>query len=136
YLDARSAYLQSTFSYTTWPYQNYDFKTPSRRFIARLDYNLNDHNKISVRYNLLNSETPVLLSNSASLGLGNRRSNLTSLNFANSNYAILENLRSIVGEWNSNFGNKRNNQIVGYNTSDDSRKNVDGPWSALVSTRS
>ncbi|PYO87801.1 MAG: hypothetical protein DMD66_09450, partial [Gemmatimonadetes bacterium] len=131
-LDALSAYLQSKFSYTTGPYQNYDFKTPSRRFIARLDYNLNDHNKISVRYNLLNSETPVLLSNSASLGLGNRRSNLTSLNFANSNYAILENLRSIVGEWNSNFGNKANNLIVGYNTSDESRKNVDGPWFPLV----
>src|SRR6266516_4774472 len=131
-LDALSTFLQSNFSYTTGPYQGYDFRTPSTRFLARLDYNLNDRNKISVRYNLLNSETPVLLSNSASLGLGNRRSNLTSLNFSNSNYAILENIRSIVGEWNSTFGNKSNNLIVGYNTSDESRKNVAGPWFPLV----
>jgi hypothetical protein len=131
-LDALSAFLKTNFNYVTGPYQNYDFKTPSRRFITRLDYNLNDHNKLSVRYNLLNSETPVLLSNSGSLGLGNRRSNLTSLNFANSNYAILENIRSIVGEWNSTFGNKSNNLIVGYNTSDESRKNVEGPWFPLV----
>ncbi len=131
-LDALSTYLKTNFSYVTGPYQDYDFKTPSRRFIARLDYNLNDHNKLSVRYNLLNSETPVLLSNSGSLGLGNRRSNLTSLNFANSNYAILENIRSIVGEWNSSFGDKSNNLIVGYNTSDESRKNVAGPWFPLV----
>ncbi|HEX9248352.1 MAG TPA: hypothetical protein VF856_02565, partial [Gemmatimonadaceae bacterium] len=131
-LDALSTFLQSNFSYTTGPYQGYDFRTPSTRFLARLDYNLNDRNKISVRYNLLNSETPVLLSNSASLGLGNRRSNLTSLNFSNSNYAILENIRSIVGEWNSAFGNKSNNLIVGYNTSDESRKNVAGPWFPLV----
>ena len=131
-LDALSTYLKTNFNYTTGPYQDYDFKTPSTRFISRLDFNLNDHNKLSLRYNLLNSETPVLISNSASLGLGNRRSNLTSLNFANSNYAILENLRSVVGEWNSNFGNKSNNLIVGYNTSDESRKNVAGPWFPLV----
>jgi len=131
-LDALSTYLKTNFNYVTGAYQNYDFKTPSRRFIARLDYNLNDHNKLSFRYNLLNSNTPVLVSNSGSLGLGNRRSNLTSLNFANSNYAILENLRSVVGEWNSTFGNKSNNLIVGYNTSDESRKNVQGPWFPLV----
>ncbi|HLZ46336.1 MAG TPA: carboxypeptidase regulatory-like domain-containing protein [Gemmatimonadales bacterium] len=131
-LDALSTFLKTNFNYTTGPYQNYDFKTPSTRFITRVDYNLNDHNKLSFRYNLLNSETPVLISNSASLGLGNRRSNLTSLNFANSNYAILENLRSVVGEWNSSFGNKANNLILGYNTSDESRKNVDRPWFPLV----
>jgi hypothetical protein len=127
-LDALSTYLQTKFNYTTGPYQGYDFKTPSRRFIGRLDYNLNEGNKLSLRYNLLNSTTPVLISNSNSLGLGNRRSNLTSLNYANSNYAILENLRSIVGEWNSTFGNKANNLIVGYNTSNESRNNVNGPW--------
>lgn len=127
-LDALSTYLQSNFSYATGPYQGYDFKTPSRRFLARLDYNLSERNKLSLRYNLLNSVTDQLVSNSTSLGLGNRRSSLNSLNFANSNYAILENIRSIVGEWNSSFGNKSNNLIVGYNTSDESRKNVNGPW--------
>src|SRR5216117_1641990 len=131
-LDALSTYLRTNFGYETGPYQGYDFRTPSTRFLARLDYNLNDRNKISVRYNLLNSETPVLISNSSSLGLGNRRSSNLSLNFANSNYAILENIRSIVGEWNSTFGNKSNNVIVGYNTSDESRKNVEGPWFPLV----
>jgi hypothetical protein len=127
-LDSLSSFLQNNFNYETGPYQGYDFKIPSRRFLARLDYNLNDRNKLSLRYNLLNSSSDILISNSGSLGLGNRRSSLQSLNFANSNYAILENIRSIVGEWNSSFGNKSNNLIVGYNTSDESRKNVDGPW--------
>ena len=131
-LDALSTYLKSNFQYDPGPYQGYDFRTPSTRFLARLDYNLNDRNKISVRYNLLNSEAPTLISNSASLGLGNRRTSNLSLNFANSNYAILENVRSIVGEWNSSFGNKSNNLIVGYNKSDESRKNVGGPWFPLV----
>ncbi len=134
-LNALSTYLQNNFSYATGPYQGYDFKTPSRRFLARLDYNLSDHNKLSLRYNLLNSVTDQLVSNSNSLGLGSRRGTLQSLNFANSNYAILENIRSIVGEWNSSFGNKSNNLIVGYNTSDESRKNVDGPWFPEVEIR-
>src|SRR5256886_11526359 len=99
-LDALSTYLKSNFNYVTGPYQGYDFKIPSTRFLTRLDYNLNDRNKLSLRYNLLNSSSDILISNSASLGFGGRRSNLDALNFANSNYAILENIRSVVGEWN------------------------------------
>ena len=128
-LDALSSYLQTNFNYATGPYQGYDFEIPSTRFLARLDYNVNDRNKLSLRYNLLNSSSDILMSNSSSLGLGSRRSSLNSLNFANSNYAILENIRSIVGEWNSSFGgNKSNNLIVGYNTSDESRKIISPPW--------
>ena len=127
-LDALSTYLQTNFGYDPGPYQGYDFKVPSTRFLARLDFNLNDHNKINIRYNLLNSVAPQLVSNSSSLGLGNRRTSTNSLNFAGSNYAILENIRSIVGEWNATFGNKSNNLIVGYNKSDESRENVEGPW--------
>ena len=128
-LDSLSSYLKNSFGYTTGPYQGYDFKIPSTRFLARLDYNLSDHNKLSLRYNLLNSSADQLVSNSSSLGLGNRRSSLNSLNFASSNYAILENIRSIVGEWNSSFGgNKSNNLIVGYNTSEESRKVISPPW--------
>src|SRR5438309_2757630 len=128
-LDSLSRYLKNNFNYVTGPYQGYDFKIPSTRFLARLDYNLNDRNKLSLRYNLLNSSSDILLSNSASLGLGNRRSNLDALNFANSNYAILENIRSVVGEWNSSIArNMSNNLIVGYTTSDESRKNISPPW--------
>src|SRR3989454_926043 len=127
-LDSLSRFLKNSFNYVTGPYQGYDFKTPSERFLARLDYNLNEHNKFNLRYTLLNSTTDVLVSNSNSLGFGNRRTSLDALNFANSNYAILENLRSVVGEWNSTLGNKSNNLILGYNTSNESRKNVDGPY--------
>ena len=39
----------------------------------------------------------------------------TGLNFENSNYKILENISSGIGEWNSVIGsNMANNLIVGY----------------------
>ena len=132
-LDALSSYLQTNFDYATGPYQGYDFKIPSTRFLARLDYNLSERNKLSLRYNLLNSNSDILVSTSSSLGFGARRSNLNALNFASSNYAILENIHSIVGEWNSSIkSNMSNNLIVGYNSSDESRKNNSPPWFPLV----
>ena len=41
-LDALSAFLQTNFKYETGPYQGYDFETPAKRYLAKLDYNLND----------------------------------------------------------------------------------------------
>jgi len=132
-LDSLSSYLSNSFGYATGPYQGYDFKVPSTRFVARLDYNLSDRSKVSLRYNLLNSSSDILESNSSSLGFGSRRTNQYSLNFANSNYNILENIRSVVGEWNTSIGNNMSNSlIVGYNSSDESRNNNSPPWFPLV----
>ncbi|MFN3874203.1 MAG: TonB-dependent receptor, partial [Ignavibacterium sp.] len=122
-LDALSNYLKSNFGYDPGPYQGYDFETPSTRFLAKLDYNIDSKNKVSLRYTHLDSFTDVLLSNSSSLGFGNRRSTTKALNFANSNYKILENIRSIVGEWNSILAdNMSNNLILGYTYNDESRE--------------
>jgi hypothetical protein len=121
-LDALSTYLKTNFGYNTGPYQGYSFETPAKRYLGKLDYNLNDRNKVSLRYLQLDSQTPVLLSNSGSLGQGGRRTNTTGLNFASSNYAILENIKSGVGEWNSIIGSRMANQFIGgYTTSDESR---------------
>lgn len=121
-LDALSTFLSSNFGYETGPYEGYDFETPATRYLARLDYNLNARNKLSLRYNQLDSYTDVLLSNSTSLGFGNRRTSTQGLNFANSNYQILEDIQSVVGEWNAMVGsNMSNNMIVGYEYHDESR---------------
>jgi hypothetical protein len=135
-LDSLSTYLLNNFNYTTGPYQGYDFETPSTRFMGRLDYNHNERNKFTLRYTLLNSNSDILISNSSSLGRGSRRGTTESLNFANSNYAIQENIRSIVGEWNATLGtNMSNNLIAGYNSSDESRLNIQPPWFPLVEIR-
>ena len=74
-LQALSSFMKSKFNYDTGPYQDYQFETPARRYLFRADYNLNSTNKVSFRYNQLDSNTDVLLSNSSSLGWGTRRSN-------------------------------------------------------------
>ena len=103
-------------------YEGYDFKVPPNRYLLKGDFNVNSANKLTVRYVQLDSESPQLASNSSSLGFGNRRTSTFGLNFQNSNYQILENIRSIVGEWNSIIGNSMaNSLIVGYTYQDESR---------------
>jgi hypothetical protein len=121
-LDALSSFLGGSFDYETGGYQDYDHETPATRILAKIDYNFNDRNKLSVRYNHLDSITDVLVSDSSSLGFGSRRTRTTAINFQNSNYQILEDIRSIVGEWNSIIGdNKSNSFIAGYTYQDESR---------------
>lgn len=122
-LTTLSSFLSTKFKYETGPFAGYSNKTPSRRLISKIDFNANDRNKLSLRYISLDSKADVLESNSSSLGSGSRRSNLNSISFLNSNYAILENIRSLVGEWNAQIGsNMSNNLIMGYTTNDESRE--------------
>jgi len=121
-LDRLSQFLQQRFNYETGPYQGYDRLTPSTRFLGKLDFNLGSRQKLSLRYSQLESVSDVPMSGSSSLGFGGRNNNSNSLSFANSNYGILENLKSLVGEHNVQLGDNMANQlIIGYSTSDESR---------------
>ena len=132
-LDQLSAFLQSRFNYETGPYQDYSHLTPGRRLLGKFDLNINSRNKLSFRYNQLDSDTDVLLSNSSSLGFGNRRTSLFGLNYQASNYQILENRKSAVAELNTVIGNTMSNSlIVGYNNSDESRSTRVGSFFPLV----
>ena len=125
-LDQLSNYLATNFGYDTGGYEGYNFSVPGKKYLFRSDYNLNVNNKISVRYMHLDSSTDVLVSDSSSLGFGSRRTRLDALNFQNSNYTILENIRSLVGEWTSTFGGSAaNSLIVGYTKQDESRGAID-----------
>ncbi len=114
-LDNLSTFMRDKFGYETGPYENYSNESKSNKFLAKLDYNINQNHKFSIRGNILNSATDVLASNSSSLGFGNRRTNLNALNYQNTNYIQYENIRSVVAELNSNLGgNLTNNIIAGY----------------------
>lgn len=121
-LDQLSGFLRDKFDYETGPYEDYDNETLGTKFLIKFDYNINDKNKLSLRYNHLDSSTDVLMSGSNSLGFGGRNGNPNALNFQNSNYSIMENIRSVVAELNSRLkDNMTNSLIVGYTYQDESR---------------
>ena len=131
-LDTLSAFLRDNFDYETGPYQDYPGETPAVRFLLKSDYNLNNSNKFTFRYNHLDSDTDVLVSDSSSLGFGSRRTRTDALNFANSNYTILENIRSGAGEWNSIWRDTiANSLLVSYSSHDESRGAIDKLFPAV-----
>jgi Carboxypeptidase regulatory-like domain len=86
----------------------------SGKFLARLDYNLNTSNKVTVRYTHHDSESEELISNSQAIGNGNRWTT-NSMSFENSGYTIQDNTRSIVAELNTTVSDRiHNNFLVGY----------------------
>jgi hypothetical protein len=44
---ALSNYLQTNFNYTTGPFENYDSNNISKKFLTRLDWNINDNNQLA-----------------------------------------------------------------------------------------
>lgn len=121
-LDQLSTFLQDRFNYTTGPYENFDNQTVATKFLAKLDWNINDNNKLSVRYSMLDSEADNLISNSSSLGFGNRRTSPNSMSYENAGYTLQEDIQSVIAELNSTFGSKiSNNLIVGYTYQNEDR---------------
>lgn len=141
-MSALSSFLQQNFKYDTGLFEDIPKKTPGTPWMIKGDYNLNSTNKITFRYNQLDSSTDVNQSGSSSLGTSRPTLSTNFLAFQNSNYKILENLKSGVGEWNSSFATFTNNLIVGYTFQDESRDQLatlfpfvvigDGAGSALT----
>ena len=101
------------FGYVTGPWENFDALSESTKFLARLDWNVNDNHKVSLRYVQHDSSSDELISNSASAGLGNRRTSANAMSYQNSGYVIEDNTKSIVLEVNSKFSDRWSNIFIG-----------------------
>jgi hypothetical protein len=121
-LTALSSFLQQNFQYNPGSFSDFQDLTPAKRYLLRTDFNLTNSNKISFRYNQLDSSSDSYVSNSTSAGVGRSPTSTSFLAFSGSTYALLENIKSGIGEWNSVIGSSMsNNLIIGYTTNDESR---------------
>ena len=71
--------LQNSFGYETGAFENFDAVKESKKFLARIDWNINDNHKLTARYVHHDSGSDELISNSNSAGFGNRRTNVFSM---------------------------------------------------------
>ena len=107
--------MKEKFNYTTGPWEGYSNTNSSKKFLVRVDWNINDKNKLTARYVHHNSDAEINISNSQSAGAGNRTTQFNSMSFKNSGYIIMDNTRSAVLELNSKLSNTlHNNLIIGY----------------------
>src|SRR5262249_52612708 len=121
-LSGLSSFVSKNYNYDTGPFDNLPKLTPGKPWMLKGDYNMNSANKVTFRYNQLDSSSDIYQSGSPALGLNRGTGSTNFLTFQNSNYQILENIKSGIGEWNSVLGSKMSNAlIVGYTHQDESR---------------
>lgn len=115
-------FLRDSLNYETGPFEGYNLRQPqSLNWLIKLNYNISDEHKLSLRYNGLDARRDVLISNSASLGFGNRVGN-NSLSYENSNYIQFDRIQSFIAELNSTFGKNFYNQVIaGYTYQNEDR---------------
>ena len=125
-LNMIAAYLDSAYHYNPGVYQGYTFKTNSYKVNARLDFNINPTNVLTIKYNYLKSYADQFASTSRSLGgsgfiTGGQPGN-QSMPFNGSGYRINNDLDIYIAELNTRIGNAASNNLqVGYTKERDFR---------------
>ncbi|HET8860078.1 TonB-dependent receptor [Marivirga sp.] len=113
--------LREIYGYETGAFENYPFSDVATRLNLRLDYNLNQRNKIMLRVNSFQQRRDVGINGSSLRYINQLRLNNTNrfgpeaLTFRNGNYGSEDKVQSVVGQWTSNISNNLSNKLnVGY----------------------
>ncbi|MEM7187396.1 MAG: carboxypeptidase regulatory-like domain-containing protein [Bacteroidota bacterium] len=111
-------FLQSTYGYDPGGFANNTRTLDSDKVTVKLDWNINDNNKISLRHGLVKAEN-----------LESRTSNDFNIGFINGSELFETTTNSTALEWNSNFSPKVSNKlVVGYTTVRDDRDPSGSPF--------
>ena len=117
-MDSIRNYLQHTYGYDPGAYQDYSFSTPDYKLLARMDWNINDNNRFTLRYSSVRHQFFSAPSNSItplSSSLYNKniygRGSEYALYFQSSSYYQQQNFSSVAAELNSRFLNGRMNNL-------------------------
>jgi len=115
--------MKDVYGYDTGPYEGYTHRTDNEKLLIKLNWNINENNNLSFRYNRLDARRdkgphPFVLSPNNS----GRGPNVTSLPFRNSGYRMNNRLNSFALELNSRSKNFSNRLFASYNRFRDYRE--------------
>lgn len=92
--------LEQKYGFNPGTANTYTSLTPSNKLFLRLDYNLSETQKLSLRYNFVNASQQDITRSP------------TTLYLTSSAYTFNDNTNSIVAEWNGTFGTNWSNQAI------------------------
>lgn len=132
-LMAVSSILKSKFNYDTGPYQGYNLKQTNYKWLAKLDWVINENNSLSFTYNGLDATKEKPAHPDA---IRHRGPDYQTMQFKNSGYEIANKLQSFGAELKSNFGSKFANKLRAVYTSfRDNRTPFSTPFPVLNITK-
>ena len=110
-----SAFVKDKYGYDTGSFDNFPADESNLKVLARLDWNINDKNKLAVRYNYT-SNTAWNGPNGSSMDGGTRsaynRTSLYSMSYANSMYSMNNIVHSVSVDLNSKINDNLSNQFL------------------------
>ena len=139
-MDEIRDYLINTYDYDPGAYQGYNVKVPSYKFLARVDWNINENNRVNVRFSKTNNRYDASPSSSVNpmtattifpgdegkgMSSGKGASSDEGLYFRNTRYRQEQRFTSIAAEWNSKWG-MLNNTLRGTYSYQDEPRSYDG----------
>ena len=147
-MDNMLSFLNNNYGYNPGRYQGYSLDTPSYKFLARIDWNINENNKINVRFSKSHdkdssapssSTTPFRdatiypggTSDGVSISGGKSQAGRTAnsgLYFESARYYQEKNFTSVAGEWNAKWGGVHNALRLTYSYQDEPRSYVGGAF--------
>ena len=141
-MDNMLSFLSKTYGYNPDRYQGYSLDTPSYKFLARIDWNINENNKLNFRFSKSHdkdssapssSTTPfkdtVIYPGGEDATGGKSQSGRTAnagLYFESARYYQERNFTSFAAEWNSKWGGVSNVLRATYSYQDEPRTYVGG----------
>jgi hypothetical protein len=125
-LNLISNYLRTEYGYETGPYDNYTTEIIHKKILGRIDWNISQSNRLSVRYSQVEGGEPNPPSTSTSgsniVGVTGTRNDNNAMWFSNSNYFQGANFYSLAVELTSKLGRRVSNVLRGtYTYQNDSR---------------
>ncbi|MGB5238524.1 MAG: TonB-dependent receptor [Flavobacteriaceae bacterium] len=119
-----------TLGYNTGPYEGYLLDTESIKGIFKIDWNINDNNRLALIYNFLDAKRDLTANEFA---IGRRGPDAITLQFANAGYEINNEINSYLAELNSTLsnGNAVNKFQIGYSKFNDFRNPFSSPAPAI-----
>ena len=123
--------LSSKYGYDAGSYTDYSGGNTNKKMLARIDWNINNSNKFTIRYNYTKNvaDIPTNATSTAATKLTSGRISQNAMAFRNNCYSMDNLVHSLTAELNTRIGNNMSNQLLGtYTHIEDVRGSLSSPF--------